>query len=157
MASCKTKFLCTLCIPVLYIIFFSLTKFLFWGDSIALIYMKDSALRKMQGSQVLWTCEIHGAQCHNTARIHVQVTTFFSFFFTNRPFQRKKTKHCHLLMTQIRCVLSLYIHRIFTVNQKYVQVCMCTNAGKGTLEWEMLSTLKLLLGSSHFFVKSTLC
>jgi len=33
---------------------------------------------------------------------------------------------------------------------------MCINAGKGTLEWEMLSTLKLLLGSSHFVVKSTL-
>lgn len=134
MASCKTKFLCTLCIPVLYIIVFSSTKFLVWGNSITLIYMKGSALREMGGSQVLWTCEIQGAQLkicikknyvspNNTARIHVQVTIFlFYFFFTNRPFQRKKTKHCHLLMIQIRCVLSLYIHRIFTVNQKYVQM-----------------------------------
>ena len=62
MASCKTKFLSTLCIPVLYIIVFSSTKFLFWGDSITLIYMKGSALRKMEGSQVLWTCEIQAAQ-----------------------------------------------------------------------------------------------
>ena len=82
MASCKTKFLCILYIPLLYIIVFSSTKFLFWGDSITLIYMKGSALKEMEGSQVLWTCEIQGAQLkisikknyvspNNTARIHV--------------------------------------------------------------------------------------
>lgn len=62
MASCKTKFLCTPYIPLLYIIVFSSTKFLFEGDSITLIYMKGSALREMEGSQVLWTREIQGAQ-----------------------------------------------------------------------------------------------
>ena len=133
MASCKTNFLCTLCTPVLYIIVLSSAKFLFWGDNTTLIYMKGSARRKMEGSQVLWTCEIQGAQhkictkkvcvtqqhCQNTCTSNNFLILFY-FFFTNRPFQRKKTKRCHLLMTQIRCVLSLHIHRIFTVNQKYV-------------------------------------
>ena len=78
----------------------------------------------MEGSQVLWTCEIQGVQCkvsmknyvspNNTARIHVWVTIFFLFFFYQQTISKKENKALPSPDdTDKVCVINVFIYTVF--------------------------------------------